>query len=397
VKVQSVAAPAALHWSDPWLRWRDRLLASPRFRRWAEGFWPARWIARRRAGQLFDLLAGFVYSQVLLACVRLGLFERLSRDGPKTLSQLAAVLPLPEPALDRLLQAACALRLLERRPLSRFGLGPLGAPLVGNSGLVAMIEHHEALYRDLVDPLALLRAPPGQGSGGALSGFWPYARAAEPAQLGAQQVAAYSKLMATSVPWVAEQLLQAYPLQRHQRLLDVGGGEGAFAACVARALPALQVQVFDLPEVAKRATSRFIREGLADRCAAAGGDFLRDALPAGFDAISLVRVLHDHDEPAVLRLLAAAHRALPVGGRLLIAEPLADAPGTPAMGDAYFGLYLWAMGSGQARSRAQLAKLLERSGFEDVRALPTAMPLHSGLIVATRGDSSSIHRSSDPV
>jgi len=378
---------AALHWSDPWWRWRDRLLASPRFRRWAEGFWPARWIARRRAGQLFDLLAGFVYSQVLLACVRLGLFERLARDGPQSLAQLAGVLPLPAPALDRLLQAACALRLLQRRPLDRYGLGALGAPLVGNAGLAAMVEHHEALYRDLVDPLALLRATPGPGRGGALSGFWPYARAQDPALLDASQVADYSRLMAASVPWVAEQLLQAYPLQRHRRLLDVGGGEGAFASCVARAVPALQVQVFDLPEVARRAETRFARDGLAGRCSAAGGNFLRDPLPTGFDAISLVRVLHDHDEPAVLRLLAAARQALEPGGRLLIAEPLADAPGAPAMGAAYFGLYLWAMGSGQARSRAQLRELLERSGFVDVRALPTAMPLHSGLLVATAGES----------
>jgi demethylspheroidene O-methyltransferase len=386
VTPEGVAVAAPVHWSDTWLGWRDRLLASPRFRRWAEGFPPARWIARRRAGQLFDLLAGFVYSQVLLACVRLGLFERLARDGPQTLAALAAALPLPEPALDRLLQAACALRLLERRRHARFGLGPLGAPLVGNAGLAAMVEHHEALYRDLVDPLALLRAAPGQGTGGALSGFWPYARAARPAQLDAQQVAAYSELMAASVPWVAEQLLHAYPMHRHARLLDVGGGEGALAVCLARAVPHLQVQVFDLPEVVRRAEARFAREGLAGRCTASGGDFLRAALPAGFDVISLVRVLHDHDDAAVLRLLAAAHAALPVGGRLLIAEPLADAPGAPAMGAAYFGMYLWAMGSGRARTVAQLRGLLERSGFVDVQALPTPMPLHSGVLVATAGN-----------
>lgn len=380
---QRAAVAAPLHWRDAWLGWRDRLLASPRFRRWAEGFPPTRWVARRRATQLFDLLAGFVYSQVLLACVRLDLFERLARDGPQSLVALAAVLPLPQPALDRLLQAACALRLLERRRHARFGLGPLGAPLVGNAGLAAMVEHHEALYRDLVDPLALLRAAPGQGAGGALSAFWPYARAAEPAQLSAQQVAAYSQLMAASVPWVAEQLLQAYPVHRHQRLLDVGGGEGALAACLARAVPHLQVQVFDLPEVARRAEARFVREGLAGRCSAAAGDFLNGALPSGFDAISLVRVLHDHDDAAVLRLLAAVHAALPPGGQVLIAEPLADAPGAPAMGAAYFGLYLWAMGSGRARTVAQLRALLQRSGFVDVHARPTTMPLHSGVLVAT--------------
>ena len=65
------------------LRWRDRLSASPGFRRWAGGFWPTRFVARRRAGELFDLAAGFVYSQVLKACVELDLFRILAEGPPE--------------------------------------------------------------------------------------------------------------------------------------------------------------------------------------------------------------------------------------------------------------------------------------------------------------------------
>ena len=60
---------------------RDRLLASRRFQRWAAAFPLTRPIARRRARALFDLCAGFVYSQVLFACVRLKLFDALAA-GP---------------------------------------------------------------------------------------------------------------------------------------------------------------------------------------------------------------------------------------------------------------------------------------------------------------------------
>ncbi len=55
-----------------------------------------------------------------------------------------------------------------------------------------------------------------------------------------------------------------------------------------------------------------------------------------------------------------AHDALPPGGTLLIAEPMAGTPGAEAMGDAYFGLYLWAMGSGRPRSAAAYADNAER-------------------------------------
>ena len=72
---------AALSWSDRLLGWRDRLLANPAFHRAASGFVLTRPIAHKRARELFDLVAGFVYSQVLAACVKLDLFSKLAQ-GP---------------------------------------------------------------------------------------------------------------------------------------------------------------------------------------------------------------------------------------------------------------------------------------------------------------------------
>jgi demethylspheroidene O-methyltransferase len=240
------------------------------------------------------------------------------------------------------------------------------------------VEHHALLYRDLADPLALLRGElRGEQGGeqrGALAGYWPYAGSQRPAALQADAVAPYSALMAASQPWVAQQLFDAYPLRRHRRLLDVGGGEAAFARLALARAPQLQALVFDLPAVVERARQR----GLPARCQVQGGDFLREPLPAGHDLITLVRVLHDHDDAAVLTLLRATRAALAPGGRLLVLEPLRD--GGAAMADAYFGLYLWAMGSGRARSAAELTVLLHQAGFRQVRQRPTAMPLLAGLL-----------------
>jgi demethylspheroidene O-methyltransferase len=373
---------AARHWSDAPLALRDRLLASPRFRRWAEGFPLTRWIARRRAGEVFDLVAGFVYSQVLLACVQLRVFDLLQQRGPLAMPELAQALGLPTEAAERLLLAAVSLRLLEKRPLARFGLGPLGAPLAGNAGLAAMVEHHVALYRDLADPIALLR---GQTSRGHLAGYWPYAGTEAPDALPNTQVAAYSALMAASQPLVAEQVLQAYPLLHHRRLMDVGGGDGAFACTAARHAPALQVQVFDLPGVVAQAAQRFAQAGVAGRASAHGGDFFKDELPTGADLITLLRVVHDHDDARVMVLLRAVRRALPVGGRLLLAEPLAETPGAEAMGHAYFGFYLLAMGRGQPRSEARLRQMLADAGFGRVRRLRTSVPLQASVLLAEAG------------
>ncbi len=123
---------------------------------WAAAFPLTRLVARRRARTLFDLCAGFVYAQVLLACVRLRLFDVL-REGPLAMPDLAARLALPLDGAARLLAAAAALQLVSRRGGGRFGLGALGAAMVGNPGVAAMVEHHALLYADLADPVALLR------------------------------------------------------------------------------------------------------------------------------------------------------------------------------------------------------------------------------------------------
>jgi demethylspheroidene O-methyltransferase len=63
---------------------------------------------------------------------------------------------------------------------------------------------------------------------------------------------------------------------------------------------------------------------------------------------------------------------------------MAGTPGSEAMGDAYFGLYLWAMGSGRPRSFLAYQALLEAAGFNRVREKPTALPMVTRLIEARK-------------
>ena len=370
--------PLPASWRDRFRAWREGLTASPGFRRWAAAFPLTRPLARRRARALFDLCAGFIYSQVLLACVRLGLFELL-RDGPLSEPSLAARMDLPADGAARLLRAAAALDLLALRDDGRWALGPLGAAMIDNPGIAAMVEHHALLYADLADPVALLRRPRG---GNALSGYWAYAGADAPDALQRDRTADYTALMAASQPMVAEEVIAAYDVRRHRCLLDVGGGSGAFLAAVAASAPALRLMLFDLPAVAEQGRARFARLRLDQRAEAFGGDFTADTLPEGADLISLVRVLHDHDDDVVLSLLRRARAALPPGGRLLIAEPMSETPGAEPAGDAYFGIYLLAMGRGRPRPPGELQAMLAKAGFARSRLLPTHTPLLTRVLVA---------------
>ena len=61
--------------------WRNRLIASPSFQRWATRFPLTRWVVKKQASEIFDLMAGFVYTQVLLACTQVSLFDILSKGA----------------------------------------------------------------------------------------------------------------------------------------------------------------------------------------------------------------------------------------------------------------------------------------------------------------------------
>jgi len=356
---------------------RNRKVADPAFRRWASRFPLTRWVARRQAKALFDLTAGFVYSQVLAACVRVGLFDMLGA-GPLDLDSIASRIDLPPAGTDRLLKAASALGLVETRTDGRYAVGPLGAALVGNSGVEAMILHHDILYRDLQNPLALLA---GQQVSD-LKSYWAYAGGETSSPSKPRRHADYTRLMSASQAFVTDEILNAYSFKRHKCLLDVGGGDATFLIAAGQAAPQLDLALFDLPPVASIARQRLLAAGLSGRAKVHAGSFLDDQLPAGADVVTLIRVLHDHDDAPALAILSAIRRAIAPGGTLLIAEPMSGTVGAEASGDAYFGFYLLAMGQGRPRTVAEIGSLLERAGFSAHREIPTGTPLIARIVTA---------------
>ncbi len=362
----------------------DRWMTSAKLYRWTSTNALTRWIARRRTRQVFDLMAGFVYSQVLLACVRLRLLE-LVAQRPRSLAELAQASNVSAAGLQRLLSAAVALRLLELRGEGRFGLGALGAPIAGHGGIRAMIEHHAVLYQDMQDPVALLR---DQLDKGEMSHYWPYALdpARDAGRQGwqAEKIARYSDLMSSSQPFVVDEILSVYEFSEHRKVLDVGGGQGTFLSRLARHAPHLELMLFDLPQVAALARNNFARQGVGARATAHEGSFLRDALPAGADLITLIRVAHDHPDADLKVVLRRIHEALPVGGTLLLAEPMAQEADFAPQGDAYFHFYLLAMGNGRLRTASELTDMLEGAGFTCVERVPNPMPLHTEILIARK-------------
>jgi len=92
--------PGANSWHDRFLQWLEQLYANPTLYKLSLTNPLTRWVTRRRTQKLFDLMAGFVHTQVMLGCIRLDLFKMLHKS-PADMKQIAQRVQMPEPILQR--------------------------------------------------------------------------------------------------------------------------------------------------------------------------------------------------------------------------------------------------------------------------------------------------------
>jgi SAM-dependent methyltransferase len=186
------------------------------------------------------------------------------------------------------------------------------------------------------------------------------------------QTAEFERSMALGLGPVIETVRRhaelLWPDRRH--LLDVGGGDGTLAAWVLDTAPGLRADVYNLPAVAPLVAATRAARGHADRLGFVGGDFLTEPLPAGYDALSFVRVLHDWPNEVARRLVEQAYAALEPGGLLLICEEFRT-PDRLAM-QFFWSYFLIGVDSSVSRLREVdfYTKLLAGVGFERVAVLP---------------------------
>ena len=212
---------------DWFFSWTSKLVSDPKFHTFAKKIPLLKKLVASDGRQIYDLVSGFVYSQVLLAMVELKLFEYLL-PGKKSISELSDFCEIESEKILLLCNAATAIGLLRRKGSSSYALTRLGAAIEGVAGLKDMIAHHKIFYSDLRDPVELLRG----NFETELKDFWSYVGSGNKITDG--QAATYSSLMGSSQHIVAEETLNLVQLKKFKHLVDIGGGNGTFLSEVRR-------------------------------------------------------------------------------------------------------------------------------------------------------------------
>ena len=358
--------------------WLVRLAANPRFHAWVNRVPLLRQFAKQDGIEVFRIVQGFVTSQVLFALVSLGI-PRLLLNGALPTATISRQVGIQSEKLILLLRAAVAIGVLKGAGKDKFGLTRKGAVICGVPGLHEMILHHEAFYRDMANPLSVLKGEADTE----LATVWPYvfggSEGIDPAV-----AKNYSTLMAESQKLVAADTLRAVNFSGIRRLMDVGGGTGAFLIELAVAEPQIELMLFDLPSVEPAAVQRISAANLADRISLHWGSFRNDPLPSGADAISLIRVLYDHRDETVAELLRVCFAALPPDGRLIISEPMSGGVKPDPITDVYFAFYTLAMRTGRTRSADEISALVRNAGFSVVRCPASSRPFVTSSLTAVK-------------
>jgi cyclopropane fatty-acyl-phospholipid synthase-like methyltransferase len=159
-------------------------------------------------------------------------------------------------------------------------------------------------------------------------------------------------------------------LSAYTMLLDIGGGAGTHAISAAQRWPNLRAVVLDKPSVCDVARNYIADAQLQDRVATHNGDLWRDPFPAA-DVHLYADILHDWSPEKGSGLVKKSFDALPVGGRIIIHEMVYSDDKAGPLAVAGYGLAMLLWTEGQQYSAAELAAMLVRVGFVDVRTQST--------------------------
>jgi len=168
----------------------------------------------------------------------------------------------------------------------------------------------------------------------------------------------------------AKGFLRKQTLDGATKMLDVGGGSGAFSYVFVGATPGLESTVLELPGVCK--TAETIREKepehVRNRVNFVEMDASKPDWPvedATFDVVLMSYISGSVPEPIIGRLYANAFKALQPGGRLFVHDFIVDDNLTgPALAALWALQHVTVNAHGLGLSPSEIISRLESAGFD---------------------------------
>jgi hypothetical protein len=310
--------------------------------------------------ELMETASRFQQARILLTAVELGIFERLDA-APRTAEHLSGECETDPRATRALLDALAAIGVLRKR-MSVYSVPRRVARWLSPGSencILPMLQHWVRLWNrwNCLTAVVRLGRPVD----------WP----PSPAKPSEPDRAAFIGAMHVLARLRADEIARACTVAGHSsRLLDVGGGSGAYTIAFLKCHRNLQATVFDLPAVIPLAKKSSGGTRVAARVRYCPGDFYRDEMPKGHDLALLSAVIHQNSREENVALFKKVHRALDRGGAILIRDHVMNKARTrPPLGAVFAINMLLATEGGGTYTRQEIEEDLARAGFSRIRVL----------------------------
>lgn len=257
--------------------------------------------------EMIALSRAFQKSRIFLTAYELEVFTVLG-DEEKSSREISAAINADHRATDRLLNALCTLKVLKKSGDTFKNCHDAAHYLVkGKTGYQAGLMHTVHIWNswdtltDAVRNGGLVRQRPVEDRD-------------------AEWFAGFIAAMHQRAVKQAPGLVSSLDLSGVSRVLDVGGGSGAFSMAFVKARDSIQATVLDLPNVVALTRGYIEKEGLSHRIDTVAGDYNEDELPHGYDLAFLSAIIHSNSFKQNQSLFIKIGKALNPGGKIVVSD-----------------------------------------------------------------------------
>jgi SAM-dependent methyltransferase/predicted transcriptional regulator len=298
----------------------------------------------------------FMKSRVILSAAELDFFSKL--DGNFVSSkELAEMLGLDERATTRILDCLVTFDLLEKDN-NRYRTTDKGSPLssMNRESILPMIKHMIVIWNNWSRFTDVIQKGTNSKLKPVVDSEFEEDR---DAFIGAMHVAAIR---------LSVKIANTYDLSSHKKLLDIGGGSGAYTIAFLGKNPKLKAVIFDLKGVIPIAKEKISENNFLDRVNFVVGDFYTDDLPTGCDIALLSAIIHQNSPQQNVELYRKIYHALDPGGVLIIRDHIMDESRIHPPAGALFALNMLVnTKAGDTYTFREVKDTLKTAGFVEVK------------------------------
>lgn len=306
-----------------------------------------------------EMMYGFQMSRILLTAYELDIFSQIPESGI-TSEALAGKICCNARATDRLMNVLCTTALLSKNNHVFYNSSFAAKYLVKSSpDYLSGFMHTVNMW----DTWSTMSQVVRSGTSGRSQ------NKKEPDQNWAE---AFIGAMHHRALTQADAVVSLFPTEKFKKILDIGGGSGAYSMAFVRRNSALQATVFDLPWIIP-ITEKYVKAAqMINNFSFIKGDYNHDALGEAYDLVFLSAIIHINSPEQNMLLFKKCFHSLSKDGMIAIQDHVMEDNRTKPDAGALFAMnMLVATESGDTYTENEIKGWLSEAGFSDFRRYET--------------------------